>query len=246
MLNIIAFFWLDPARARSVQLTPQDVRVWRSMVQRNLSIPHQIKLVTHRPDLFEDFDCVPLDLTKHVPGTCLVKLQAHKIGGVAQEGERVWLMDIDLVVTGPLDPLVSRDEPAVFFKNPNFEVGGKRGFIQGSLQLFTVGMTDFLWADFDPRRDMAWLNRRFGGAEQCWISERLNTAWPDMGWEWNVPTWTEADGVYGAGRLFGGKMGAGVTTELPSNARIVVTPGDRSPSQPEFMARHVWAREHYH
>jgi hypothetical protein len=245
VLNVIAFFWLDPARARQVQLTPQDVRVWRSMVQRNLSIPHQIKLVTHRPDLFEDFDCVPLDLAKHVPGTCLVKLQAHKIGGVAQEGERVVTMDVDCVVTGPLDPLFDRNEVAVWWKNPNFEVGGRRGFIQGSMQLFTVGCTTRLWHDFDPLRTPAWLNRRFGGAEQCWISERLNAAYPEMGWEWHEPIWTESDGVYGAGRLFGGKMGKGVTGALPQNARIVFTPGDRSPSQPEFMAQHTWAREHW-
>jgi hypothetical protein len=244
MLTVIAFYWIDPARARNVVLTPQDVRIWRSMVQRNLTIPHQIKLVTHRPDLFEDFDCVPLDLAKHVPGTCLVKLQAHKIGGVAKEGERVWLMDIDLVVTGPLDPLVARDEPMVFFKNPNFEVGGKRGFIQGSLQLFTVGATEFLYSDFDPRRDMAWINRRFGGAEQCWISERLNTQYPLMGWEWDVPYWDESSGVYGAGRLFGGKMGNGVTTELPANARIVVTPGDRKATDPRTQEQHPWMRQY--
>jgi len=247
MLTICSFFWIDPARRRSVQLTPEDVRIWRNMVSRNLTVPHRIVCVTHRPDLVEDFiEVMPLDPEKHVPGTCCVKLQAHKIGGVAKEGDRVLLMDIDCVVTGSLDDLVQRDEPAVFWRNPNFEVGGRRGFLQGSMQLFTVGTTDILWRDFDPKTTPGWMNRRFGGAEQAWISERLNTAYPDAGWQWDVPHWTDADGVYGAGRLFNGEMDNGVQSELPENARIVFTPGDRSPSQPEFMAAHPWAREFYH
>jgi hypothetical protein len=218
------------------------------MIARNLTVPHRRVCITHRPDLLEHFiECIPLDPAKHVPGTCLVKLQAHSPEFAKQVGipDRIVLMDIDCVVTGNLDSIVEFQPTMRFWKNPNFEVGGKRGFVQGSLQLFKPGFTEFLWSDFDPNKTMGWLNRRFGGAEQCWISERTNAAFPDVGWVWHIPHWTEADGVYGAGRLFGNKMGAGVQTELPENARIVFTPGDRSPSQPEFMKSHPWAVEHY-
>lgn len=111
--------------------------------------------------------------------------------------------------------------------------------------MLTAGARPFLYDDFDPRVTPSWLNRRFGGAEQCWISERLNRAYPEVGWDWSEPHWTEADGVYGAGRLFGGRMGEGVTTELPANARIVFTPGDRAPSQTEVKKAHPWIEEHY-
>lgn len=215
------------------------------MVGRSLTVPHRRVCVTHRPDLIDFMETVPIDTAKHVPGLCTIKLQAHKPGGIAPEGARVLLMDVDCVVTGNLDPLVQRDEPRVWWKNPNFEVGNRRGFIQGSMQLFTVGATDELWRDFDPKRSPAMLNRRFGGGEQAWISERLNASWPDEGWEWNEAHWTADDGVHGAGRLFNGKIGAGVQAELPENARIVFAPGDRSPSQPEFMKAHPWAVEHY-
>ena len=157
-LVVCSFFWLDPARAatRQVQLTPEDVRIWDRMVARNLSIPHRRVCVTHRPDLIDFMETIPLDMAKHVPGTCLVKLQAHKVGGVAKEGDRVLLMDIDCVVIRSLDPLVKWEtmiENADFvgWKNPNYEKGGRRGFYQGSMQLFTVGATSFLWEDFDPR-----------------------------------------------------------------------------------------------
>jgi len=243
MIHIICFFWVDSARRRSYQISPEDVRVWDSMVARNVTVPHHRLCVTHRPDLVGDFiSTIPLDLEKHVPGTCLVKLQAHKIGGVAKEGDRVLLMDIDCVVTGNLDPLITGD-PYRFWLNPNFAVGGKRGFIQGSMQLFTVGETAHLWREFDPKRTPGWLNRRFGGGEQAWISERMNLNYPEPGWEWDVATWDESHGVYGAGRLVNGKMGEGVQSELPANARIVFCPGDRSPSQPEMQARHPWIRD---
>ena len=251
MLTVCSFYWIDPHRStkRSVGLTHDDVRIWNSMVGRHLSVPHKRVCVTHRPDLIDFMDTIPLDMEKHVPGSCLVKLQAHKVNGIAREGDRVLLMDIDCVVTGTLDPLVDRDEPFVGWKNPNHDPatpdGRRRGFYQGSMQLFTVGATEFLWNDFDPKSTPSWLNRRFGGAEQCWISERLNTSYPEQGWEWDRPCWTEADGVYGRGRLFNGKMGKGVQTELPANARIVFTPGDRSPSQPGFMDNNPWAKEHY-
>lgn len=243
MINIVCFFWVDAARKRSYQITPEDVRIWDRMVARNVTVPHRRMCVTHRPDLIDFMETLPLDLEKHVPGTCLVKLQAHKVGGVAMEGDRVLTMDVDCVVVDCIDPIITAPEPMKFWANPNFTVGGRRGFVQGSMQLFTVGATEFLYDDFDPKRSMAWLNRRFGGAEQCWISERLNTAYPEAGWEWSVPHYTEADGVYGAGRLFNGKMGNGVQSELPENARIVFTPGDRSPSQLEFRRSHPWAEK---
>src|SRR5689334_15196697 len=102
MLTVVSFFWLDPARRRNVQLTPDDVRIWKNMVERNLTIPHRLVCVTHRPDLIDFMDTLPLDMEKHVPGTCLVKLQAHKVNGVAKEGDRVLTMDVDCVVIDKL------------------------------------------------------------------------------------------------------------------------------------------------
>ncbi len=244
-LTVACFFWVDPARRRSYKLSGDDVRIWDRMIARHLTIPHRRVCVTHRPDLVAGFiETIPLDPEKHAPGLCTVKLQAHKPGGVAKAGDRVLLMDIDCVAARNLDPLAQRDEPAVWWKNPNYTEGGRRGFIQGSMQLFTVGATEFLWRDFGPDK-LAGLNRRFGGGEQAWISERLNADWPEPGWEWNAPCWTEADGVYGAGRLVAGETGKGVASELPENARIVFTPGDRAPGQPEFQQAHPWVKEHY-
>lgn len=215
------------------------------MVKRNVTIPHRTICVTHRPDLIDFMETVPLDPAKHVPGTCTVKLMTWRPDIEKILGKRICMMDVDCVVTGNLDPLLSRTEDVLFWKNPNYEKGNRRGFYQGSIQLLTAGARPELWTDFDPQETPKWLHRRFGGWEQCWISERLNTSYPEPGWEWREPYWTEADGIYGAGRLFNGKMGSGITTELPANARIVFTPGDRAPNQPEVQQAHPWIKEHY-
>ena len=214
------------------------------MVERNLTIPHRRICITHRPDLIDFMETVPLDVTKHVPGTCAVKLMSWRPDIAEVLGKRICVMDVDCVVTGDVATLVDRPEDVVLWHNPNYEQSGRRGFYQGSMQLLTAGARPELWNDFDPRTTPAMLNRRFGGAEQAWISERLNTSWPNPGWEWNEAYWTEADGVYGAGRLFNGRMGEGVQTELPENARIVFFPGDRAPNQPAVRAAHPWIAEH--
>jgi hypothetical protein len=237
---------LDKARRRSYQITPNDVRVWRNMVARNLTIPHRLVCITHRPDLIDFMETVPLDTAKHIPGTCLVKLMHWRPDIAPILGERICVMDVDCVVTGSLDEPLSRTEEVVLWHNPNYQQGGRRGFYQGSMQLLSAGARPFLWSDFSTEQVMPWLNRRFGGAEQCWISERLNTSYPDPGWGWDEAYWDESDGVYGLGRLFNGKMGAGVQMKLPENAKIVFTPGDRSPSQPEMQAKHEWIKEHWH
>jgi hypothetical protein len=244
MLSVISYFWQDPARQRSCQFTADDVRAWDRMVGRHLTVPHRRICITHRPDLIDFMETAPLDMTKHVPSTCLVKLMHWRPNIARVLGERILCMDIDCVVTASLNPLVKRDEDVVLWRNPNFAEGGRRGFYQGSMQLLTAGARPFLWADMDPKSAPAMLNRRFGGAEQAWISERLNTRWPSQGWEWNEAYWTEADGVYGAGRLFNGQMGEGVTTELPENARVVFFPGDRAPSQDTVKAAHPWIAPH--
>lgn len=248
MLAIVSFFWVDPSRAkmRRVGLTPEDVKAWDRMIARHLTLPHKRICVTHRPDLVDFMATYPLDMAKHVPGTCTVKLQAHDPAFAKAIGaDRIVLMDIDAVAVGNLDPLFDHADDVRLWMNPNFEQGGKRGFYQGSMQYFRAGATEQLWSDFDPRETPSWLNRRFGGAEQCWISERLNTSYPDPGWDWDIPYWTETDGVYGAGRLFGGKMGNGVQSDLPENARIVFFPGDRSPSEATTQAAHPWIVQHY-
>lgn len=240
-ITFASFLWSDPARRRSYTFTTQHAIILRNMLKRHCSIPHEFVIIAdHRAVAAqlskENIRCVPLDTSKHVPGTCAVKLMARRpdIGGIL--GRRIALLDLDIVITGNVDDIFWREEPNVMYRNPNYTEGGRRAFYQGSIQLFDAGARSFLYTEFDPAVTPGLVNRRFGGMEQAWISERL---------DWDEAHWTAEHGIYGAGRLFDGRPDGGVTSELPENAKIVVVPGDREPSQEHVQQAHEWIKEFY-
>lgn len=211
------------------------------MIQRNLTLGHEFACVTNRQDWARELEkngirAVPLDMSRHIPGTCYVRLMLRRpdIGGVL--GRRILMTDIDVVVVGNIDTIVDRPEDSVFWRNPNWtpDADCKRAFYQSSIQLFDAGARSFLYTEFQVGVTDLWANRRFGGREQAWISERL---------DWNEAYWDETSGVYGAGRL--GDTTSGVTSELPANAKIISCPGNRAPWQGDFQKLNPWAAEHY-
>ena len=238
MLVVSTFLWRDPTRDnRGYILTPDHVRILKNMVERNLTIPHKFICVTDEDLNHLDIETVPLNWEKHVPGTVFMRLLQHNEEWArANLGERILSFDIDIVITSNIDHIASRDEPIVLWHNPNFPKPG-RAFYQSSVQLFTPGARPQLWADFDPIETPKWVNWRFGGREQAWISECL---------EWNEAWWDDRHGIYGAGRLVRGEKGKGVYTDLPENACIVSFPGAREPSQPEVQKLHPWIGDFYH
>lgn len=233
MLTVATYLWRDKerdAQARGYTFNHDHVRILRNMVRRSLGVPHRFVCVAD--EAIEDIDVAPLDWRKHVPGTVCIRLMQHNPSWCRVNlGERVLSLDLDVVITGSLDHIAARTEDAVWWKNPNFGMP-QRAFYQSSVQLFSAGARPELWDDFDPVETPKWMNWRFGGREQAWISERL---------EWNEAYFDEGHGIYGAGRL-GGK---GVGSELPENACIVSFPGAREPSQPETQALHPWIGAHY-
>lgn len=228
MITVLTFFWRDPERQRSYTFEHEHVRILKRMVDRHLSLSY--RFVCFSDEKIAEIETVPLDWRTHVPGTCGLKLQAWRpdIASIVG-GERILGLDLDIVVVRNIDPIVDRSEPVVLWRNPNFSLERGRAFFQGSVQLHDAGSHPEVWTDLFKPDARYRINRRFGGFEQAWLSEVL---------PWDLPHWTDKDGLYGAGRL--GDVREGVGTELPENARIVAVPGNRAPHQPEVQARHPW------
>ena len=231
MITIATYLWRDHSRDhRGYTFDHDHVRILQAMVRRNLNQAHRFVCVTD--DHIQGVETVPLDWRKHIPGTVFARLMQHNEDWCrANLGDRVLSLDIDLVVTRPIDHIVCRTEDFVIWRNPNFPKPG-RAFYQSSVQLFSAGARPQLWSEFDPQETPKWVNWRFGGKEQAWISERL---------DWDEAYFSDADGIYGAGRL----GGAGIGSVLPGNACIVSFPGARAPWQAEVQDKHPWLKQHY-
>lgn len=234
MITICTYFWHDPQFANSY--TADDVRLLKRMVARNITVPHEFAVITDAPDQFaqdDDIRAVSIDWTTHVPGTCFVRLMTFHPDGAAMIGERVLQFDLDTVITGNLDAIVSRPEPTVLWRNPTRLPWGNptkssRSFYNTSVVLHTCGTLPQVWRLFDKYRPGV-------RDDQWWLSKVLG---PDM------PYFDgEHDGVYRLARE--DTPGSGVTGELPSNARLVTFPGDKGkPDLPEVLAANPWIAEH--
>jgi len=262
MLSVCTYFWHDPTglnfRGRpAYQYVADDVRIWDAMVKRHLTIPHRRICITDVPEEIDFMETAPL-IRLNTNGTCLSKLMSWRPDVEPILGPRFLIMDLDCIIVDNFDDIAGRTEDVVLWKHPMYVKGRARPYYQGSLQLLNAGARPYVWTDMEdmmakhhPQMIGKALNERFGGMEQAWISERLNTAWPERGWEWDEAEWTTADGVYGIGSIMVGRgQEVGYTwphqTTLPDNAKIVFTPGARAPRQAALQAQHPWIKDHYY
>jgi hypothetical protein len=205
-LTVLCWLWSQPGAPGTY--TARHVNVWAGMVRRNLTIPHRIACVTRDPAGIEpgvdiitppgDFEDICIPTWGPARPQCLRRLSMFRPDAAAIFGPRFVCMDVDCVVTGPLDSLFDRPETAVFYASPPSSGGAlnPRPY-NGSMLMLTAGARPQVYDQFTPERAAA-AGRRFVGSDQAWISEVLGP---------NEPTWSEADGVVWWGRWQGGIRG---------------------------------------
>lgn len=244
MITVCCFLWNDPKAMRRdiYEYGPEHVHRARWQVSENLSLDHEFICVSDRP--IDGITTVPLEWNTFIPGTRFAKLMLFNPNG-RLTGKRILYLDLDLVVTGSINSLVERDEDLVLWRNPNF---GQplRARYNTSMILHTVGTRPEFYEQFkagqwdkgtpDSSRQYVIQQTGYGGTDQAWVSHIARD---------DEAHWTSEDGVYGAGRLKkpDGALD-GVGTELPDNAKIVFTPGARTPWTEGFQDQHPWAAEY--
>jgi hypothetical protein len=230
MLTISCFFWQagDPPL-----YTADDVFRLRSMVDRNMTLPHDWVCVTDRPELFEGTGIrpVPFEPTTHVPGKLFDKVELFHPNLAAKIGSRVLNFDLDVVITGSLDEIAGRREPVVLWRNPSRVpwdrpegISTRRARYNASLVLITAGACAKVWKAYDA----GYAPRAFG-TDQDFISAVMGD---------DVPYWAQEHGVYRYARDDG--LAHGVREVLPENARIVFFPGSNGKITPAVEERCPW------
>lgn len=198
---------------------PHYVERLRAGVARHLGQPYEFRVFTPEPE--------DQHLTQ-IPG-CLARLRAFDPAWQAAQGinrgDRLVTLDLDLIVTGPLDALF--DQPYPFMILGDVNTANKCPY-NGSVQMLRAGYRPEVWGDFSLKAMEASPRHSFHD---------------DQGWLWHkLPheaTWKAGpqSGVYG----FHKKSWPG-GDDLPKDARIVAFPGWRDPNDFTHLP---WVKTHW-
>lgn len=257
---VATYFWHpDPGSKFAAPYTADDVRRLQRMVKRHLTTKHEFAVITDRPHMFDGdatIRAIPLDKTKHVPGTCYARLMTFHPDGADIFGEKLLQIDLDTLIVGSMDALVDRDEDLVLWRNParipwngpaifegvSLPTGAavmwtgkrfvhafnqRRCYYNTSLLMHRCGSMPDVWQDFNPERPTA-------KDDQWYLSNLFGE---------NCAYFDQSHGVYRLARE--DTPGSGVDGELPDNACIVTFPGSHGKwTDPRIRQANPWIEEH--
>lgn len=237
MLNII--FWKWRQRAFRVQYTAAIANETMRAVDRAVSSPHRLLLVTDDPKgvdypthpLWSDHSSLGNISGCHLP-SCYRRLKlfdpaTQREMGIPA-GERIISVDLDAVVIRDLTQMLDRPERFV-----GWEVRRNRGkrVMNGSMFMLTAGDLEHVWTSFDPRKSPLQAHAAgFMGSDQGHISKVL-------GGEPYVGAWPHPDVLSFTRDV----VRDGVS---PSLGRIIFFAGNRKPWHDELRQSAPWVRQY--
>lgn len=219
---IVAYSWGDKYSAEHVQ------RLQRG-VARNLKMPHRFVLVSddgREADGCESWRIPDEDLHLTKVAGCFARLRLFDPIYLADHGaERVVVLDLDSIITGPLDDVLDRPEPFVIFQGCN---AANPCPYNGSTWLLQAGYRPDVWLDFSLEA-AARVPFYLYPEDQAWMAAKIP----------NAPGWKVGpeSGLYGFQKKH---WTSG--EKLAPNARIVTFVGTRDPGQYTHLE---WVREHW-
>lgn len=239
-LSIVCFKWQPHPTSRSPGYTSAHVNRLSEMVWANLSLPHRFYCVTDDSRGLSS-DIIPIELWSDHSGVvnpngvreprCYRRLKLFSKQAELVFGSRVLWLDLDMMVTRDLAPLVSRPEPVVLLST---EV--KNIPVNGSMVLLTPGAEAHVWEDFDPvHSPRQALSAGFYGSDQGWLGYKL----PGCA-KWKPGP--NADGIY----FFHDHIRCfGASASLPEDVRIFSFHGRAGKPWDLVPQSFPWVRQHY-
>lgn len=156
------------------------------MIHRNCTLSHEFVCATDdTAGLDADIRTVPVERNLIPLGNAYPKLAVFRPDAADIFGERICLIDLDVVITGSINEIVNRQEPFVIWQDVLAKSQPKRFKYNSSLILMNAGARSQVWRTFD-RNSSPRLVRHRCGSDQAWISHMLD----------GEPTWSSDDGVF--------------------------------------------------
>lgn len=193
--------------------TAAHVLTMKRMLDKHLTIPHRFVCVTDDAKGLDSIETMPIwDYPKIVTGArqpnCYRRLRVFSREARSMFGERVLSIDLDAVVLGNIDSLITDDDFKI--------MQGKAAPYNGSMFLHRTGTRLHVWDTLSKhtpdmvRRHERMSNVRHYGSDQAWMSFKLPGA----------PTWGAADGVHHFTLL---------TEGVPTSCRLLFCAGGAKP-----------------
>lgn len=160
-------------------------------------------------------------------------------------GERVMLIDVDLVFTANPHPLFERSEDFVGWRP--LRTWGRENRFGGGIYLLRTGTRTDVWDSFKGHESIN-IARRAGlrGSDQAWLSYCLAST--EASWPKHSGIYSVRDLNYSARSTLQGARQTikrhGKPLELPSDALIVQFNGPDKPWQDKTKLQHSWLSAH--
>lgn len=233
MLTVVTWLWGD-------KFGPDDVAKLAAGVRRHLNQDYRFVCVTDHEEYFSagiwsqrisgEVISTPIwDRDLLSTKGCFARLRMFDPGWQEElcVDDRIVNIDLDTVITGPLDPLFDRPEPFVIMQGAN---AVNPCPFNGALQLLRAGAHPEVWSDFSLEKAKAVPFYEFPD-DQGWLHHKLPGA---AGWRVGPE-----HGIYVYQKP--GWPGGKAETKLPAGARLVTFIN----KTPKDVLHLDWVRENY-
>ena len=237
LVNIICWKW-EPLPSYRSKFEALHVNVLYAMLKRNITLPFRFSCITDNAEgidpkvniipLWDEFKDIK-NPNKQLSPSCYRRLKVFSNEAKELIGKRILSIDLDVVITGNIDSLLSRQEDFICMHGT-----ARNTAYNGGLWMLKAGTRPKVYDTFDPQTSPQ-ISRQNGhiGSDQGWISYVLGN---------KEKTWSEKDGIYCfRTNLLSGKKKL-TSKPLPDNTKIVMFSGRNDP----WDLFHIdWIREHY-
>jgi hypothetical protein len=231
-LSVVTWLWQEGFR----DYGPQHVNSLARMIRARLRLPHRFVCVADDPSGFDaGVEYFPTPATALAVGrlrnpegprfpSCYRRLWMFSETARAL-GELLLLLDIDLLATNELAPLIDQPHDFVGWR-PRMK-WGNQARIGGGIYLLKAGTRTHVWNRFKGAESILEARRAgYRGSDQAWLSYCLAAT---------EASWNDRAGIYSIRDLRNGR------DPLPADARLVQFNGPQKP----WNSPLPWVKDHW-
>jgi len=234
MINIVCWKWNPieglPTTKKNQKYSFKHVNALYEMLVRNVTIPFKLICVTdHSEGIIPEVEIIPLWDEFRDKGGCFVRLTCFK-KDFRLFGERFWSIDLDCIITGNINHLLTREEDFLIWAPERSRISKRVTPYCGSLFMLKAGSHPEVYDYFRPGSfSVNRHNQYLGGTDQKQIARTVQ----------NGKTIGQTEGIYNF------IPDISIHDKVPENACIMFFNGKFLPDSIGLLREFPWIGEHY-